>query len=152
MPRGGAGQNRKPDDQAANRRGARRQPTPRVVSIGRAAAQPDLPDGYDWPEETGNWWSMWGRSPLAENFTEIDWSELLDTARFHAMIWDPEVPLGAMLKAGAEVRRRGANFGATPLDRQRLRISLVMADEAEEKREADAPSSARARRGPLRQA
>lgn len=150
MPRGGSGWNRK--ENPVNQRGSRRV-NPRVVSIGRAATQPDLPDGYDWPEQTEDWWATWGRSPLAQDFTEIDWSELLDTARYHAMIWDPDVPLTMVIKAGAEVRRRVMNFGATPLDRQRLRISLVMADEAEERQtDPERSSSARSRRGPLRQA
>lgn len=119
----------------------------RVIQVHRAE-QPALPDvpGHEWPAATVEWWSMWGRSPLADNFTENDWSELLDAALLHARVWgDGE------LKHLPELRLRVAKYGATPEDRARLRITFAQADEADEKRTMPQPESqARQRRGPLK--
>lgn len=89
----------------------------RVVEL-VAAPQPDLPDAVDWPQATREWWAMWGASPLSAEFSANDWSELLDTALLHAAYW------GGKLDVAAELRLRSAKFGATPEDRQRLRISI----------------------------
>lgn len=98
-------------------------------------AQPPLPMTYGvggvryaWPEETKRWWAMWGRSPLTLDFTENDWSELLDTALLHAKYWTGDT------KVAAELRLRAASFGATPEARARLKITFAQADEAETKR------------------
>lgn len=116
-------------------------------------AQPELPtlwveqDGelvsISWPARTQQWWQMWGDSPLSAEFTATDWSELLDTARLHALFWMGRTSVAA------ELRLRVAKFGATPEDRARLRITFAAADEADEKRAAP-KSSARDRRGPLK--
>lgn len=86
---------------------------------------------------------MWGRSPQSELFTESDWSELLDTACFHARLWRGEVSVGP------ELRLRVAKFGATPEDRARLRIQFAQADEADAKR-PPAVSAAAERFGKLK--
>lgn len=99
---------------------------------------------FSWPEATKRWWQMWGESPLAEEFTANDWSELLDTALLHAQFWSGDT------KVAGELRLRVAKFGATPEDRARLRIQFAAADEADEKRARPASGSARERRGPLR--
>lgn len=110
------------------------------------AKQPELPkrmpNGDAWPAHTRAWWKMWGRSPLTSSFTEVDWSELLDTATIHGAFWSGE------LNQAAELRRRVANFGATPSDRARLRIQFAEADAADAKR-PDNKTSSRARRGAL---
>lgn len=154
----GGGSNRKPDGERVNRSGARNAAKPRVVNI-NSKSQPKLPArAGGWPDQTHKWWDMWGRSPLATQYTEGDWEELLSAARFHAIVWDDDQPITAQLKAGSELRQRMSNFGATPLDRQRLRIQLVFADEAEkdaeEKAEArsQSGSATRRRRGPLKDA
>lgn len=100
-------------------------------------AQPDLPtvqiteDGelveFRWPAITQAWWKMWAESPLAAEFTDSDWSFLLDTAMLHAQFWR-----GNSSMAG-ELRLRVAKFGATPEDRLRLKIQFEVADEAETK-------------------
>lgn len=123
------------------KRRARRNADPiasRVIQI-TPSEQPSLPtfyvtdeDGarrrFQWPTATKRWWEMWARSPLAADFTENDWSELLDTALVHARHWAGDT------KAAAELRIRAAKFGATPEDRARLRIQFAQADEADEKR------------------
>lgn len=110
------------------------------------APQPELPpcmpDGAEWPSITRDWWAMWGRSALTRDFTENDWSELLDTAVFHAKLWT-----GGGIQAAAELRLRAAKFGATPEDRARLRIQFATADVTEAKVPATKPeTSARERR------
>lgn len=122
------------------------------------AMQPELPDfdlqvevdgqvqgkQFLWAARTREWWRMWGDSPLSDEFTSTDWSELLDTAVIHSRFWN-----GAVSLAG-ELRLRVAKFGATPEDRARLRIQFAAADEAEEKRRGPEGGSARDRRGPLK--
>lgn len=94
--------------------------------------QPELPEtmpkGLPWPQETVDWWSMWGSDPLAADFRATDWSELMDTAVVHGAYWS-----GDFSQAG-ELRLRTARHGATAADRARLRITYAQADEADEKR------------------
>lgn len=80
---------------------------------------------FNWPTVTKRWWKMWGESPLADDFTANDWSELLDTALLHARVWQGE------FRFASELRLRVAKFGATPEDRARLRITFALADEVE---------------------
>lgn len=111
------------------------------------AGQPDLPaampGGDPWPEPTRTWWAMWKDSALSEDFTSSDWSYLLDTALLHARLWSGQV------SAAAELRLRVAQFGATPADRARLRITFAQAEDADEKRGTRQPSS-RSRHADLR--
>ena len=95
-----------------------------------------------WPTVTRRWWKMWGESPLSAEYTETDWSFLLDTAYLHALYWKGDH------RVAAELRLRVAKFGATPEDRARLRIQFAVADNLEDDAAGDeaAPVSARARR------
>ena len=124
-PAPGANPNSKPDHERA-RRNKPSAPNLRIVDA-VPAEQPPLPDG-NWHPQTLVWWSMWGESPLAPEFTANDWSELLDTAVIHSGFW------GGDMKLAAELRQRVAKFGATPEDRARLRIQFAQADEADSKR------------------
>lgn len=136
------------------RAGKSKDPFPLRVVHATPDAQPDLPtfevehDGelveFRWPARTREWWQMWKDSPLSAEFTANDWSELLDTAVLHARYWRGDI------KLAAELRLRVANFGATPADRARLRITFAQADEAEEKRGVPAGGESRQRRGPLK--
>lgn len=84
------------------------------------AAQPDLPQGADrWPARTREWWQTWRESPIAADFTAVDWEFLLETALLHARFW------GGDSSVAGELRLRVAKFGATPEDRMRLRIDFV---------------------------
>ncbi len=126
-----------------------RQPEMRVITID-PVDQPELPDiqveedgelvAFHWPAQTRNWWQMWAESPLSDEFTATDWSELLDTALLHAQYWQGRTSVAA------ELRLRVAKFGATPEDRARLRIQFAAADEAEEKR-GSRSSGGRKRKG-----
>ena len=79
----------------------------------------------EWPSGTVAWWEMWGRSPLAADFTETDWSELVLAAFLHAQFMEGD------LRVAPELRLRTAKFGATPEDRLRLRIQFATAVDAE---------------------
>jgi len=130
----GTGPLRKLDDQRARRNKDNiatttlyRTPTP----------QPDLPAGVDWHVQTILWWHMWGQTELADEFTDAEWSYLIDTALIHNEFWNGD------MKCASELRLRAAKFGVTPEDRHRLRIVVLTAQEGEEKAEsrANAPSS-----------
>lgn len=103
----------------------------RVVVAELGAEQPELPaarpSGDPWPAQTVTFWRMWQDSPLSADFTDSDWSFLLDTAVLHADFWSGDS------RVAGELRQRVAKFGATPEDRARLRITFAAADEAEEK-------------------
>lgn len=133
-------------------------PIPLRVITAEPVKQPELPEfdievagadgveiqSFHWPARTREWWRMWADSPLSEEFTSTDWSELLDTAVLHAKFWSGGTAVAS------ELRLRVAKFGATPEDRARLRIVFAAADEAEKK--TGPAKSARSRRGPLKSA
>lgn len=128
----------------ARRNGGR--PDLRVIEA-EPVDQPPLPtieverDGelveFRWPARTEAWWSMWGGSPLAPEFTASDWDFLLDTALIHARFWTGDI------KAGPELRLRVAKFGATPEDRARLKITFAAAEAAETDRRTPAAGKRR---------
>lgn len=140
-----------PAPKSSDRR-ARRNADPvagRSLRLVRSAA-PDLPslgmnaDGSDveWHPRTVDWWDVWRRSELAKDFTESDWSFLIDTALMHHAMWSK-----GQWTLAAEVRLRVAKFGATPEDRARLRITFADADEKDERRTVRAGSRSRERYG-----
>lgn len=113
--------------------------------------QPELPEsmpgGDPWPAETLDWWEMWGRDPLSDEFRATDWSDLMDTAAIHGRFWSGD------FKLAGELRLRVAKHGATAEDRARLRIQFAAAEEADDKRKRSVSgdrSGARGRRGPLK--
>ncbi|MGH8881838.1 MAG: hypothetical protein ACRD0P_31565 [Stackebrandtia sp.] len=136
-----AGRGPAPKDSARRARRNPDQAAARVVRLERSP-QPELPDGFDWPDQTRAWWDKWRANPLSEDFTAADWDFLLDTTRIHAEFWRGD------LKQAAELRLRVAKFGMTPEDRARLRIVFADAD-AKEDRGAP-PVSARERYASLR--
>lgn len=94
----------------------------RKVSL-KPAPQPDLPPtmpgGQKWPKETRKWWRTWKKSPIAAEFTALEWDELLVAAILHGRVWSGDSRAGTI----TELRYRVAKFGvATPADRQRLGI------------------------------
>jgi hypothetical protein len=107
--------------------------------------QPELPEGFPWPDATQQWWEMWRTAPQATLFGVTDWNFLLDTALIHADVWG-----NWNLDRMPELRIRVAKFGATPEDRARLRITFAEADEKDAKRPQTPPTSAEERYGTLR--
>lgn len=135
-----------------SQRARRNKPTELRVINASPVAQPDLPTfeievddeftEFVWPARTQEWWRMWADSPLSAEFTSTDWSELMDTALLHAKFWK-----SGSVSLAAELRQRVSNFGATPADRARLRITFAAAEEADARR--DAQPKARDRYGKL---
>lgn len=108
-------------------------------------SQPSLPEDWDWPEETLQWWKMWAQSALSDDFSETDWSFLLDTAILHAKLWgDGDTTVLP------ELRVRVAKFGATPEDRARLRIQFATADDTELRRDRNQTVNSTAARNRLK--
>lgn len=79
-----------------------------------------LPGSQDWHSRTQTWWDTWRRSPQAQSFTETDWDFLIDTALMHHTMWS-----AGRWEFASELRLRAAKFGATPEDRQRLRMQVA---------------------------
>jgi hypothetical protein len=135
-----------PAPKPANRRARRNKddkPTT-VLPFVRAEA-PSLPDSMEWHPQTVEWWAMWQRSAQAENFTESDWSFLLDTALMHHAMWSK-----GQWTLAAEVRLRVAKYGCTPEDRARLRMVFADAEEKDDRRAAKKAAGSRVTYGDLR--
>lgn len=101
---------------------------------------PALPSRYtDYPEVV-EWWDSWVNSPQADIFSSTDWQYLRDTLPLVKAYHCDENGL----KYGAEIRLRVAQFGATPADRARLRMTFAQADEADRKRKPSEAGNAKA--------
>lgn len=88
-----------------------------------------------WSPLTLQWWKRWTDSPQASVFSVSDWNSLLSTAFVADMFFRTRKAAYA-----AELRQREAAFGATPIDRLRLRMAWhedkergLKVSEAEEK-------------------
>jgi hypothetical protein len=110
---------RNPAAKAASQRRHRIKPTPPMVIMADGQKHgPELPESYEWPAATLRWWEIWRTSPQAQQFTDTDWSFLIDTAVLHAEFWSGD------RSVAAELRLRVAKFGATPEDRARLKFEV----------------------------
>jgi hypothetical protein len=111
-----------PGEQLSRERDQRRRDADLVVVVADGQLHgpelPALPEGCAWPDATVTWWRTWREAPQAALFTDTDWSFLMDTAMLHSQFW-----LGD-LSVAAELRLRVAKFGATPEDRQRLKLAV----------------------------
>lgn len=103
-----------------------------------------LPGDEEWHPATLRWWQRWCESPLAAELPEVDWSELEACAVLHH-----EYMKKRSFTLASELRLRMAAFGATPVDRARLRYQVAVADEKDAARSAPA-TSVRQRYGDLR--
>lgn len=130
-----AGRGPAPKGTSSRARDEKRRVAPElVVESDDEVRGPDLPESMDWPAQTRAWWETWRESPQAQAYTATDWDYLMDTALLHAELWTGN---GAV---AAELRLRVAKFGATPEDRQRLKMQIV---DPAEKPKARKTSSAR---------
>lgn len=80
-----------------------------------------LPDNEPWHVMTVQWWNTWRESPQAQQMLATDWQELLATALLHHIMWSK-----GRWEFASEVRLRAAKFGATPEDRQRLKMNVKL--------------------------
>ena len=104
-----------------------------------------LPGEEEWHPATLRWWRRWCESPLAAELPAVDWSELEACAVLHH-----EFMKKRSFTLASELRLRMGAFGATPVDRARLRYQVAVADEREAARPVGSAGSARSRYGDLR--
>ncbi|MBF6518034.1 hypothetical protein IU421_27675 [Nocardia cyriacigeorgica] len=137
-----------PKGQGANSTRNRREAERLRVIVSPPVEPPQLPetmpDGRPWPEQTRQWWQAWTEDPMTEAYRFPDWSDLLDTAVVHGMLWSGDG------KAAAELRLRMSRHGATAADRARARIVFATADQMERKIYPATSPASRQRRGGLR--
>ena len=108
-----------PPKPAEQRRRQNKDPHPTTtVTADGVTRGPDLPASREWPEQTVAWWGHWRTCAQSQTFTVTDWDFLLDTAVFHAAVWE------GTLTAGPELRLLMSKFGATQEDRMRLRLQV----------------------------
>lgn len=103
-----------------------------------------LPGDEEWHPATLRWWQRWCESPLAADLPAVDWSELEACAVLHH-----EYMKKRSFTLSSELRLRMAAFGATPVDRARLRYQVAVADEKDAARPVPV-TPARQRYGDLR--
>jgi hypothetical protein len=118
-----AGKGFAPKDASQVRRRNKPAAVPVIVADGKVYG-PDLPDSFEWPKATLDWWQTWRTCAQAPKFADTDWSFLIDTAVLHAEFW-----LGNRSLA-PELRLRVAKFGATLEDRARLKFAVGEPDSA----------------------
>lgn len=147
-----AGRGPAPKDQSRRAR-KNADPIPLRVVHADPAVQPELSDllgevnpltGTQWQKATLTFWRQLGEFPTTANLQAAQWSSLA-----RAMAIDDAMVAGETKLAG-EARLRLAKYGIDPDDLARLRIQIVQADEAEEKRSPAGGQAARQRRGPLK--
>lgn len=107
---------------------------PRIDLVFEPGEQPDLPTQWidaegnlaeiGWSALTLEWWADWCDSPQAKIFSRSDWRSLLSTAFVADAFYRTR-----KVQFAAELRMREAAFGATPIDRLRLR--MAWAEDAE---------------------
>lgn len=122
---GGRGQAPK-DPEKRVRRNADQVPTSELTDDDELRG-PELPDDVlgdeSWHPQTLRWWNTWRTCPQAQTFLQTDWDFLLDTALMHHAMWSK-----GRWEFASELRLRAAKFGATPEDRQRLRMKVTDPD------------------------
>lgn len=143
-----AGRGPKPKDPAKRaRRNA--DPVAQRVFIAEPAEQPTLAEllgqsnpltGREWHQATVIFWQQLGEFPTTENLQAAQWSSLA-----RAMMIDDAMVSGE-IRLAPEARLRLAKYGIDPDDLARLRVQIVQADEAEERRGPKPGASARERR------
>jgi len=79
-----------------------------------------LPDGADWHPQTRALWDSLRCLPLLRDELPLGWQFLLDTALMHHTMWAK-----GRWEFASEVRLRLSKFGATPEDRQRLKVRVT---------------------------
>lgn len=102
---------------------------PELSSSWRDAVKLDdgelMPVTHEFVESTRRWYETWARSPMAVEFTGVDWERLQRVAilvdKFERQ------PTQTLM---AEIRLQEAGFGGTPMDRRRLgkKIATVEPD------------------------
>lgn len=125
---------------AATRRRGNRQVGARTLMAVDGLKVPALPETREvrrgdetiklpWREEAREWWWNVWTSPMAPEYDESDFDELLILAVLVDEFWrDPTTT------KAAEIRLQRQCFGLTPIDRRRLQWETDRGDEAETRR------------------
>lgn len=79
-----------------------------------------LPGGEAWHPQTRKLWDALRRDPILATETPVGWQFLLDTMLMHHTMWAK-----GRWEFASEVRLRLAKYGATPEDRQRLKVRVT---------------------------
>lgn len=90
-----------------------------------------LPRGEEWHPQTVELWNSLRRFPTMQDEPALGWQFLIDTALMHHTMWTHQV-----WQFAAEIRLRLAKYGATPEDRMRLKIKVVVPPKAPPKKAA----------------
>lgn len=117
-----------------------------TLTLVHDVAQPPLPEGRHWHEQTTQWWEDIWASPMAPEFDDSDRHGLFALAALVDDYWqledalndDPTVEMRMKLlrlRTGlmGEIRQQRQCFGLTPIDRRRLQWEIDRGSEAEEK-------------------
>ncbi len=95
---------------------------------GYAGAFPELAGGYDDGEvkvkfraSTRGWYRVWATSPMAAQFTSVEWSRL---GRLAVLV---DIYARRPLTRGlaGEIRLQEASLGGSPLDRRRMGVKIA---------------------------
>lgn len=93
-----------------------------------------LPDTFDWPEETINWFEGWRDSPLTDDFDQIKWNYLFDTALIHATAYLTG-QVGYLSQVSAREREMGLSFAKKQAEKP-IEIKVTPLGKAKADREA----------------
>lgn len=128
-------------------------PIPMRVVVAEPVDQPSLTEllgtqnpltDTEWHQATLLFWGQLSEFPTTAGLQPAQWSSLA-----RAVMIDDAMIAGKLTLA-AESRLRLAKYGIDPDDLARLRVQIVAADEAEERRGPKAGPSARERRASVR--
>lgn len=113
-----------PKPAAQRRRRNKTSTKAQLPAEGRTGPVPDLPDG-EWSPLTVDWWQSVWASPMATEFLDTDYQELVRVAMLVEMFArEPSRDLAA------ELRLQAARFGLSPIDRRRLDWEVAKSDDA----------------------
>lgn len=166
-----AGQGPPPKDPGERRRRNKDEPLEPLPAEGYTGDYPALPATYgftvmkkvktgDGDEElvsetkkvtflkgTREWYDTWARSPMATEFTNVDWNRLQRLAKLVDQF--ERKPTKDMM---AEIRLQEAAFGGTPMDRRRLGKKIGGEGSKARRRRPSSEKEAQERRSRLRAA
>lgn len=80
----------------------------------------------EWHPRTREWWEMWRTSAQAMVMHATDWEIMLDTAYLHNMFYSgyTTASMGSLNALAQEIRKRQEPYGATWVDRRKLRLEV----------------------------
>lgn len=128
-----AGRGPLPKEQHQRERDTKRRITDRqiLLTVDGVVRGPELETATgrrDWSVQARTYWSTWQTSPQAQAFEETDWLRLAMCVALVDAYWTGPLPDKSIL---TELRMNEERLGATVADRQRLRMKIEEAEEAQ---------------------